>query len=98
MGTHQAAGGASAPAAAASSSDGDDIMQLLRAHNSKVRAATTPVNGPAPRTHSVASIREWERRTGKKWAELSHPERWAANAEINDLIAQQQAANPVAIS
>ena len=97
VGTHQAAGGASAPAAAASSSDGDDIMQLLRAHNSKVRAATTPVNGPAPRRTASRRYGNGSGERARSGPSL-HPERWAANAEINDLIAQQQAANPVAIS
>ena len=47
--------------------------------------------GPAPRTHSVKDIKEWEKRAGKKWASLSHAERWEANQEINDIIAEQQA-------
>jgi len=67
-----------------------DILKLLRSHNSKVRAASAPMAGPAPRTHSVKDIREWEKRTAKKWANLTHAERWEANQEINDIIAEQQ--------
>ena len=78
---------AGAAPAAAGAATTDELMEMLRSHNSKVRASAPPVSsGPAPRTHSVADIRAWEKRTGKKWANLTHPERWAANEEINDMI------------
>ena len=58
-------------------------MELLRAHNSKTKpvGATRPTY--EPRTSSVAAMREWEKRTGQKYAELSVEERAAANAEIH---------------
>ena len=52
----------------------------------QVRAQMPQISMPTyePRTQSVAAMREWERRTGRTYASLTHPERWAANNEINE--------------
>jgi hypothetical protein len=81
----------SATTTGGSAASGDDIMELLRSHNSKVRQEMKSKPAYEPRTQSVTAMREWEKRTGKKYSELDHAARWAANQEINEWVAEQVA-------
>ena len=48
----------------------------------QVRKANPPSHTYEPRTQSVATIRAWEKRTGKTFASLSYDERVDAQAEM----------------
>jgi hypothetical protein len=71
-------------------------MEMLKAHNARVLAQSRSKPNPAhtyePRTQSVAAMREWEKRSGRKYLSLSHTERWEANQQINEWAAANAAA------
>ena len=78
------AAAAAAPSAEQTAEEEAEMMELLRQHNKKF-AVTKPTY--EPRKHSVASMRAWEQRTGRRYHELSAEDRRAANEEINCFIA-----------
>jgi hypothetical protein len=51
---------------------------MLAAHNSKFKKSVAY----EPRRHSVRDVKQWEARTGKRYASLSMAERAKANDEI----------------
>ena len=63
----------------------DDIKALLAAHNRKARAPPPAAPSAQPRVFGVRETMLWERRTGKRWLDLSAAERDAANEEIREL-------------
>ena len=67
----------------ASGDDLGDLMELLKAHNSKHKPVGATKPSYEPRTSSVSAMREWEKKSGKKYLTLSVEERIAANQEIN---------------
>lgn len=58
-----------------------DMVDILRKHNERF----VPVPVYEPQLHSVRDVRNWEKQTGKFWANLNPSEKEKANHEISQM-------------